>query len=303
MNFFDGPGCPTDERLTRARAEIASRMGFVDSISYAGKRAVVTGAASGMGRAVVEQLVELEAEIVAIDRQPIEDGPWTALRCDLGERASIDTAVEAIGGPVHALFNVAGLPGGRGRETPTMLVNFYGLRHLTERLLPVMPRGAAVASVSSLAGFRYLIAATELEEMLALSMDEAVDWLGRDANQPRFNGYGTSKELVNLWTSRSCKDLGLLHGIRVNATAPGPTETPLLDVFRANAVERTGSDAPVNAAGGFLGRLASADDQAATLVFLNSDAASMISGAIVPVDAGMDGFMKASGIDPGPRGR
>lgn len=278
-------------------------MALTEMLSYAGKRAVVTGAASGMGRAVVAQLAGLGAEIVAVDVQPMEEGPWTWIRADLGDRSSIDEAVDAIGAPVHALFNVAGVPGGRGRETQAMLVNFYGLRHLTERLLPAMPRGAAVVSVSSLAGYRYLIAAAELEEMLALSLDEAVAWLARDENQPAFNGYGTSKELVNLWTSRACKEYGATYGVRLNATTPGPTETPLLDVFRANAVERTGSDAPIAAAGGFLGRLSRPEDQAAACVFLNSDAAAMISGAILPVDAGMDGTMKASGVDPGPRGR
>ena len=278
-------------------------MAYPELISYRGKRAVVTGAASGMGRAVVGQLAALGAEIVALDVRPVEDGPWTTLVADIGDRGSIDATVTAIGAPVHALFNVAGLPGGRGRETLTMLVNFYGLRHLTERLLPAMPPGAAVVSVSSLAGFRYLLAAAELEVLLALSMDEAVDWLDRDENQARFNGYGTSKELVNLWTSRTCADYASRHGVRINATTPGPTETPLLDVFRANAVERTGSDAPITAAGGFLGRFSRPDDQAAACVFLNSDAASMITGAILPVDAGMDGTMRASGVDPGPRGR
>lgn len=278
-------------------------MAYPELISYRGKRAVVTGAASGMGRAVVGQIAALGAEIVAVDVRPVDEGPWTTLVADIGDRGSIDATVTAIGAPVHALFNVAGLPGGRGRETPTMLVNFYGLRHLTERLLPAMPRGAAIVSVSSLAGFRYLIAAAELEEMIALSMDEAVDWLARPENQARFNGYGTSKELLSLWTSRACREYAERYGVRINATAPGPTETPLLDVFRANAVERTGSDAPVTDAGGFLGRFSRPDDQAAACVFLNSDAASMITGVVLPVDAGMDGFMRASGIDPGPRGR
>jgi NAD(P)-dependent dehydrogenase (short-subunit alcohol dehydrogenase family) len=278
-------------------------MAFRDMLSYEGKRAVVTGAASGMGRAVAAQLTELGAEIVAVDLQPMDEGTWTPLRADLGDRASIDALVDEIDGPVHALFNVAGLPGGRGREIETMLVNFYGLRHLTERLLPAMPRGAAVVTVSSLAGYRYLIAAAELEEMLALTMDEAVEWLARNESQPRFNGYGTSKELVNLWTLRVCKDYATDHGVRINATTPGPTETPLLEVFKANAVERTGSDAPVTAAGGFLGRFSQPEDQAAACVFLASGAAAMISGVILPVDAGMVGTMKASGVDPGPRGR
>jgi NAD(P)-dependent dehydrogenase (short-subunit alcohol dehydrogenase family) len=278
-------------------------MDLRDELSYAGKRAVVTGAASGMGLATVRCLAELGAEILALDVQPVAEGPWTPVVADMADTASLDAAVEVIGAPVHALFNVAGIAGGRGREKQTMMVNFYGLRYLTERLLPSIARGGAIVSVSSLAGFRYLVAAAELEELLALSIDDAQAWLDREENQPKFNGYGTSKELLNLWTCRVCKDYAESHGVRINVVAPGTTDTPLLDAFRENAIERTGSADAVEGARGFLGRFSHAEDQAAACVFLNSAAASMITGVILPVDGGMDGFMTGNGIDPGPRGR
>ena len=86
--------------------------------------------------------------------------------------------------------------------------------------------------------------------------------------------------------------------------APGTTETPLLDAFKANAIERTGSDAGVLAASGFMGRFASSEDQAAACVFLNSDAAEMITGQILAVDGGMAGSMTGGALAaPGPRGR
>src|SRR5947208_1161611 len=119
-------------------------MDLRDDLSYAGKRAVVTGAASGMGLATVRYLAELGAEIVALDVQPVAEGPWTPVRVDMADKASLDAAVEAVGAPVHALFNVAGIAGGRGREKQTMMVNFYGLRYLTERLLPSIPREGAI---------------------------------------------------------------------------------------------------------------------------------------------------------------
>jgi NAD(P)-dependent dehydrogenase (short-subunit alcohol dehydrogenase family) len=280
-------------------------MGLRDLIGYEGKRVVVTGAASGMGRATAQYLAELGAEIVALDVQPADDAAWTAIRVDLGERASIDAAVAQIAAPVDGLFNVAGVAGGRDREKQAMMVNFYGLRHLTERLLPSMPRGAAVVNVSSLAGYRYRLAREELEPMLRLSsMEEAEAWLERDENQPLFNGYGTSKELLNLWTVSSCKELAEQHGVRINVVAPGTTDTPLLSQFRANAVERTGSDDRVIAAQGFLGRVASSEDQAAACVFLNSDAAAMITGQILAVDGGMAGATDGGSLPtPGPRGR
>jgi NAD(P)-dependent dehydrogenase (short-subunit alcohol dehydrogenase family) len=277
-------------------------MALQDELRYDAKRTVVTGAASGMGNATVKYLADLGAEIVALDVVPIEAGPWTSVQVDIGNRASIDAAVEAIGTPVDRLFNVAGVAGGRGTEKLAMVVNFFGLRYLTERLLPAMPRGGAIVNVASLAGFRYLLARAELEPMLALSIDDADAWLDADENQDHFNGYGTAKELLNLWTVQTCKSLAENQGVRINVVAPGTTETPLLEAFKANAVERTGSDQRVIAARGFLGRFATSEDQAAACVFLNSDAASMITGQILAVDGGMWGTTSLMG-DPGPRGR
>jgi NAD(P)-dependent dehydrogenase (short-subunit alcohol dehydrogenase family) len=274
-------------------------------MDYRDTRVVVTGAASGMGRALVDQLAGLGAEIIALDISPVAPGPWTAFEVDLGSQASIDAVLERIGRPVDRLFNVAGVAGGRGRETVAMMVNFYGVRHLTERLLPAMPRGGAVVSVSSLAGYRYMLERDALREMLALStMDQAVAWLDDEANQSRFNGYGTSKELLNLWTALSCRPFAEAHGVRINAIAPGVTETPLLEAFRANAIERTGSDEAVTAARGFLGRIADPQDQAAACVFLNSSAATMITGQVLGVDGGMSGAINAGALPtPGVRGR
>jgi NAD(P)-dependent dehydrogenase (short-subunit alcohol dehydrogenase family) len=280
-------------------------MSWADELGYRDTRVVVTGAASGMGRATIDQLAGLGAEVIALDISPVDDGPWTSLQVDLGSRTSIDAMVESIGAPVDRLFNVAGVAGGRGRETSAMMVNFYGLRHLTERLLPAMPRGGAIVNVSSLAGYRYLLDREALEEMLDLStMEEAAAWLNEDAHQERFNGYGTSKELLNLWTARSCRALAETHGVRINAVAPGTTETPLLDAFRTNAIERTGSDDAVTGARGFLGRFAGSEDQAAACVFLNSSAAAMITGQVLYVDGGMAGAING-GVLPTPevRGR
>ncbi len=89
--------------------------------------------------ATIKYLAELGAEVLALDISPIEDGPWTPIEVNLGDKASIDSVLEAIGEPVDRLFNVAGVAGGRGKEKPAMMVNFFGLRYLTERLLPVMP--------------------------------------------------------------------------------------------------------------------------------------------------------------------
>lgn len=278
-------------------------MSFLDLLSYKAKRVVVTGAASGMGSATIKYLADLDAEIFALDRNPVDPGPWKFIQTDLSDKASIDAAVGQIGGPVHSLFNVAGLAGGRGRETVTMLVNFFGHRHLTEQLIPLMPRGGSIVNVTSLAGFRYYLMHDELKPMLdTTTFEEGAAWL--DANEDKFNGYGTSKELMNLWTASNCKRFAEDYGIRLNAVGPGTTDTPLLDEFKQNAINRTGTDAGVIASRGFLGRFAHAEDQAAACVFINSEAAGIITGQILYVDGGNAGLMMGGVLPiPGPRVR
>jgi len=95
--------------------------------SYEGKRVVVTGCFSGIGAATATELVDLGAEVHGIDirETPVEVASFRT--CDLREPASIDDAVEAIGGTIDALFNCAGLP----QTFPAldvMKVNFIGMR-------------------------------------------------------------------------------------------------------------------------------------------------------------------------------
>jgi NAD(P)-dependent dehydrogenase (short-subunit alcohol dehydrogenase family) len=103
-----------------------------DVLRYEGKRVIVTGAASGMGAATAQILVELGAEVHAVDiKKPDVSGLASFTECDLREPAQIDGAVKKIGKIVNALFNCAGLPN-TFPNLDVMLVNFCGLRHVTE---------------------------------------------------------------------------------------------------------------------------------------------------------------------------
>ena len=123
-----------------------------DVLGYAGRRAVVTGAASGMGAAAAALLTELGAEVTAIDVKPVELAGATSLVVDLRDKAAIDEAVGAIGEPVDAVFSVAGLPG------PALLRPRHGEGELHRRPPPhrrpraQMRPGSAVVCVASNAG-------------------------------------------------------------------------------------------------------------------------------------------------------
>ena len=90
-----------------------------------GKRIVVTGASSGIGRATAGLLLERGAEVIALDRRDPQSSDMTYVACDLIDAGAIDRAADQIEGPLHGLANVAGVPGSADGET-VMRVNLLG---------------------------------------------------------------------------------------------------------------------------------------------------------------------------------
>src|ERR1700740_2963104 len=108
-----------------------------DWLSYKNKRVVITGCFSGMGEATARLLLSLGAEVHGLDYKDSSLPFASFTNVDLRDPASIEAAVNKIGGKVDPLFNCAGLP----QTFPAMdvmKVNFLGTRHLTETVLPLM---------------------------------------------------------------------------------------------------------------------------------------------------------------------
>jgi NAD(P)-dependent dehydrogenase (short-subunit alcohol dehydrogenase family) len=261
---------------------------------YDGRRAVVTGCASGIGANVVRQLIELGADVVGLDKRPptTEVAEFHAL--DLTDPASIDRAVTSIGGQVDALFNIAGVSSGVGDPLLVVTINFLGLRHVTEALLANMRAGSSIVSVSSLAASGYREHQQVVGGLLNTgTMTEGIDWCRRHPDALADGGYRLSKEAIILYTMRNTAALGA-NGIRINCTGPGVTETPILDQLRTAYGQEYLDDIPKP-----LGRVADPAEQAAVLVFLNSQAASYISGQVLWVDGGNIGAAIARELEEG----
>jgi NAD(P)-dependent dehydrogenase (short-subunit alcohol dehydrogenase family) len=264
-------------------------MGQIDELwRYDGRRVVVTGCASGIGAHVARQLTELGAEVVGLDRRQ----PALQLKefheVDLADQASIDHAASSIGGQVDALFNVAGVSSGIGNSLLVVTINFLGLRHLTEALVPAMPPGSAIASVSSLAASGYREDQQAVAGLLNTeTMAEGIEWCNSHPDALADGGYRLSKEAIILYSMKNAAVLGA-RGIRINCTGPGVTETPILDQLRTAYGQDYLDSFPQ-----LLGRVADPAEQAAVLVFLNSQAASYISGQIIWVDGGHVGNLIA----------
>src|SRR6478672_9892523 len=267
-------------------------MGQIDELwRYDGRRVVVTGCASGIGEHVARQLTELGAEVVGLDirareERASEGQPALQLKefheVNLADPASIDQAAASIGGQVDALFNVAGVSSGIKDPLRVVTINFLGTRQFTEALVPTMPPGSAIANVSSLAAAAYRENATVTVGLVdTVAMAEGIEWCRRNPEAVADGGgYRLSKEAMILYGMAKVAILGA-KGIRINCTAPGVTDTPILDQLRS-AYGQEFLDSFQTP----LGRAAQPEEQASVLVFLNSKAASYITGQVLWVDGG-----------------
>ncbi|MBV8966357.1 MAG: SDR family oxidoreductase [Mycobacteriaceae bacterium] len=250
----------------------------IEPFRYDGKRVLVVGAATGMGAAAAQTAAALGAEVIAMDCAPVSYDVSQTVNVDLADRASIDSAIDVLGGPVHAVFSAAGVADG----PKLMKINFIGHRHLIEKLLATdgLPRGSAVCFISSVAGIGWENDLPRLLEFLATPDYESADaWVSAHEAEGIIH-YGFSKQVINAYVATKAFPF-LKQGVRINAICPGPTDTPLA---RANAdLWLTFAQDYRDATGC---EVHTPQQMANAMVFLNSEAACGISGINLLVDNG-----------------
>jgi NAD(P)-dependent dehydrogenase (short-subunit alcohol dehydrogenase family) len=262
-------------------------------LGYEHTRVVVTGSGSGMGEATARLLGELGAEVHAVDiRKP--SVPHAAFyETDLRDRGAIEETVAALRavGPIDRLFNCAGIPHTFG-PIDCMVVNFIGLRHLAEELLPGIVDGGAIASIASDGGIAYQENMAWAQELLAISDPaEAKAWCEANPKAVR-DGYSFSKECIIVWTMKRALALAE-RGIRINCIGPSPTDT----AFMVPTIAEIGQDYIDRFPHALLGRMAVAADQAGPLVLLNSDLAAVVSGTVLYTDQAFAGAVFSGELD------
>ncbi|BBX30074.1 coniferyl-alcohol dehydrogenase [Mycolicibacterium alvei] len=261
-------------------------------VRYDGKHVVVTGCASGIGAEVTRALGELGARVTGLDIRPPDHLPEEFIELDLADPESVDRAAGAVGGPVDALFNVAGVSSGIGNPLLVVRINFLGTRQFTELLEGRIPAGGSITSVSSLAASGYRENRGVTAGLIRTrSVDEGLRWCAEHPEALADGGYRLSKEAAILYAMSRVAELGA-RGIRINCTAPGVTDTPILDQLRS-AYGQQYLDSFTTP----LGRNSEAAEQAALLVFLGGAAASYVTGQVIWADGGILAQREATVID------
>ena len=239
-----------------------------------GRTALVTGSTSGIGRATAVALARRGAHVLVagrdadrgaavVDEIRADGGKADFVQADLRDAASARDlarrATEAAGGRIDILVNNAG--GGAFGPTPgfgedvfdaTFGTNVKAPFYLVGDIAPGMAeRGqGAIVNVSTMAA---------------------------QFGIPGMAVYGGSKAALTLMTKSWAAEFGP-HGVRVNVVSPGPTRTPGVAMM-GDALDQLAAQSPA-------GRPAAPEDIAAVIVFLASDDARYVQGAVVNVDGG-----------------
>jgi NAD(P)-dependent dehydrogenase (short-subunit alcohol dehydrogenase family) len=263
--------------------------------TYQGRRAVVTGGAIGVGAALLDVLAELGAAHVTVLDRHAPTGPHHAyVQVDLADEVAVRDVIARIEGPVHALFNNAGVAD-TVAGTTVIAINYLALRTLSEGLLDAMPEGAAIVNTASIAGHGWPNHFALLNEFLDL-FDAPDGWAQSlawwEANAATVGrSYDFSKEAVQVYTMRASRPMNR-RKVRINSICPGVIDTPLLKDFR-----KASSDQVVDWAIREMGEVITPHGIATTLALLGLPAAGYVNGANLAVDAGFTAARTTGQLD------
>ena len=248
-----------------------------------GKVALITGAGTGIGRAVAQRFVTEGAKVCIVGRRQakldevVQSAPaGTMLACAGDVTNAADTqrmaaSTLAWGGKIDAVVNCAGIdpPGAVASVDPALFrkvmeINVIGPFLVMQATIPHMIKGGggSIINISSLGAFRCL---------------------------PSMAPYCTSKAALNMLTQQTALDYGPKK-VRCNVVCPGGTKTPMLVNAVGPLMKLMNTDydgvAKALSASLPLRRLAEPEEMAGICVFLASDDASFVTGSAILVDGG-----------------
>ncbi|WP_322903433.1 SDR family oxidoreductase [Paenibacillus campi] len=241
----------------------------------AGKRAIITGGDSGIGRSVAVHFAKEGADVAIIYREEDKDAEETkryveaegrkcvAIAGDIGDesfaRSAVEQAVQSLGGLDIVVNNAAEQHVQQSIEDisaeqleRTFRSNIFGMFYITKAAMPHLKEGSTIINTTSITAYR---------------------------GSPTLLDYSSTKGAIVAFTRSLSMNLAE-KSIRVNGVAPGPIWTPLIPAtFDPERVEQFGQSQP-------LGRPGQPDEVAPAYVYLASTDSSYVTGQIIHVNGG-----------------
>ena len=256
-------------------------------LKLTGKRALICGGSSGLGRAVATALVQEGVHVALLSRdavklQAVADalnvmGPGRAViaPADMANHASllaaVDVAEAALSGPIEILLNNTGGPppsGVAGLDSELWRVQFeqmvLSVFRLTDRVLPAM-RAAGWGRILNVA---------------SVSLVEPIGTLGVS---------NTLRAAIAAWAKTLSNEVAA-DGVTVNTLLPGRIDTPRIEKLDRAAAERTGKTPEQARADSVtsipVGRIGTTEEFGAVTAFLASPLAAYVTGSLIRLDGG-----------------